>query len=273
MNSKLSEKIKAKLAELQKASEPKEKKEFTSNFWRPDAGKQVIRILPNKFQPDYPFTELSFYYDFGKAWLAPAVLNQPDPVTEFCHELLKTRTKEDWVRAKKLEPKQRTYVAVLVRGKEEEGVKFWGFSKTIYQKLLSIIDDPDYGDITDLTTGRDVTVEYTPSKKEGEFAKTEIIVKPKETRYTDSEIVAKLVSDMPDVTTVFTVPTYDELKSALVKYLDGTNGEEEQPVQEEKDFDPTKIDPPKGPIDAVKVKTQEEDDVEAAFNAILNSKK
>jgi hypothetical protein len=51
---------------------------------------------------------------------------------------------------RKIEPKMRTYVPVIIRGKEAEGVKFWGFGKTIYAELLSIISDPDYGDITDL---------------------------------------------------------------------------------------------------------------------------
>ena len=44
----------------------------------------------------------------------------------------------------------RTFAAVIVRGKESEGVKFWGFGKTVYQELLGVIYDPDYGDITDL---------------------------------------------------------------------------------------------------------------------------
>ena len=40
-----------------------------------------------------------------------------------------------------MEPKMRTYVPVLVRGKESEGVKFWGFGKLVYQELLG----DDYG--------------------------------------------------------------------------------------------------------------------------------
>ena len=32
----------------------------------------------------------------------------------------------------------RTYVYVLVRGEESEGIKFWGFGKTVYQELLKL---------------------------------------------------------------------------------------------------------------------------------------
>ena len=54
----------------------------------------------------------------------------------------------------------RTLQSVIVRGKESEGVKFWGFGKTVYQELLGVIADPDYGDITDFfTNGRDIGID------------------------------------------------------------------------------------------------------------------
>ena len=35
-----------------------------------------------------------------------------------------------------MEPKMRTYVPILVRGAESEGVKFWGFGKQVYTELF-----------------------------------------------------------------------------------------------------------------------------------------
>ena len=35
-----------------------------------------------------------------------------------------------------MEPKLRTFVPVVVRGEEGEGVRFWGFGKTVYQEIL-----------------------------------------------------------------------------------------------------------------------------------------
>ena len=49
----------------------------------------------------------------------------------------------------------RTYAPVVVRGEESQGVKFWGFGKTVYQELFHN-SHPDYGDITDQVSGRDV---------------------------------------------------------------------------------------------------------------------
>ena len=60
--------------------------------------------------------------------------------------------------------KLRTFVPVIVRGEEGEGVRFWGFGKTVYQEILGYSIDPDYGDITDPSSGRDLTIEYKSSK-------------------------------------------------------------------------------------------------------------
>ena len=47
--------------------------------------------------------------------------------------------KEDWKAHKTNGSKLRTFVPVLVRGQEGEGVKFWGFGKTVYQEILGYI--------------------------------------------------------------------------------------------------------------------------------------
>ena len=38
---------------------------------------------------------------------------------------------------------------LLFRGEEDKGVQIWGFGKMVYQSLLNIMLDEDYGDITD----------------------------------------------------------------------------------------------------------------------------
>ena len=119
----------------------------------------------------------------------------------------------------------RTYVPVLVRGKESEGVKFWGFGKQIYQELLSIIADPDYGDITDLSGGRDIQVEFTAGS-EGVFPKTTIRVKPAQTPATaDKDVANKILNDQPNIDEIFSKVSYDDLKSALEVWLN-PDGEE-----------------------------------------------
>ena len=37
----------------------------TSNLWKPQPGKTLIRIVPYKFNKQTPFIELFFHYDIG----------------------------------------------------------------------------------------------------------------------------------------------------------------------------------------------------------------
>ncbi len=120
----------------------------TTNLWKPQPGKTQIRIVPYKYNKSVPFIELFFHYDLGgKSYLSPISFGRPDPIEEFADKLKSSGNREDWRLGKKLEAKMRTFAPVVVRSEEGEGVKFWGFGKTVYQELLSIIADPDYGQL------------------------------------------------------------------------------------------------------------------------------
>ena len=96
----------------------------------------------------------------------------------------------------------RTFAPVVVRGKESEGVKFWGFGKTVYQELLGVIADPDYGDITDATNGRDIGIErQTPAEAGNQYGKTTVRVKPNQTPITEDAEMLKILRGLkPTVT-------------------------------------------------------------------------
>ena len=207
-----------------------------NNLWKPEPGKQTIRIVPYQYNKDNPFQELYFHYNLGKKiYLSPVTFGKADPIVEFCEQLKSSGNKEDWQMARKMEPKMRTYVPVIVRGQESEGVKFWGFGKTVYQELLSIIADPDYGDITDLMNGRDVTVEFIAAEGAGSFPKTSIRVKPNQTQATDNKDVASKITDgQKEITEIFKEVSYDDLKQALAEWLNPEDESHEMaaPVQE-----------------------------------------
>ena len=122
----------------------------------------------------------------------------------------------------------RTYVPVVVRGEESEGVKFWGFGKTVYQELLGIIADPDYGDISDATVGRDIVVErQTPAEAGNQYGKTTIRVKPNQTTLSDdSEQLEKLLNGQPNIGELYKEPTFDELKEHLSSFLNPTDNDD-----------------------------------------------
>jgi len=218
--------IKSKLSQLQSTTST------SNNFWKPDPGKQVVRIVPYKHNKENPFIELYFHYNLGnnKTYLSPVSFGKPDPVSEFADKLKSTGNKDEWIQGKRLEPKMRTFAPVVVRGKESEGVKFWGFGKTVYQELLSVIADPDYGDITDATGGRDIMIErQTPAEAGNQYGKTTVRVKPNQSTITDDKkVLENVLNSQSDLTELYTEPTYDELKEALQNYLNPNDTNEEE---------------------------------------------
>jgi len=218
-------KIKGKLNKLQNSSNR------ASNLWKPSPGKTQVRIVPYKFRPENPFIELYFHYNINKkTYLSPQSFGRPDPIVEFAEKLKRMGDRDDWKAAKKMEPKLRTFVPVVVRGEEDQGVRFWGFGKTVYQDLLGYIADPDYGDITDPHTGRDITVEYQTADEAGtQYPVTTIRVKPNVTPLVeDEEKLQSLLDNQKEITDVYSELSYDELKEVLEGWLNPTSDEEEE---------------------------------------------
>ena len=250
--------IKDRLKQLQSTTST------TSNFWKPEPGKTTIRIVPYKFNKDNPFIELFFHYGLGrnKTYMSPISFGRPDPVDEFARKLKSTGNKDEWIQGRKLDPKMRTFAPVIIRGREAEGVKFWGFGKTVYEELLSIIADPDYGDITDALNGRDILVErQTPAEAGNQYGKTTIRVKPNQTPITDDKnLLQNLFDNQVDITDVYQEPTYDELKEALKTYLNPEEDTNDAPVA-----------PAQETTTAAATDTSKVKDVEDAFDQLFNS--
>ena len=232
----------------------------TSNLWKPSPGTTQVRIVPYKHNKDNPFIELFFHYDLGrKSYLSPMSFGRPDPIEEFSQKLKSSGNKEDYRLARKIESKMRTFAPVVIRGEENQGVKFWGFGKTVYQELLSIIADPDYGDITDSMNGRDITVEFKTAEEMGaSFPKTNIRVKPNQIPITeDATLLENLMDNQKDITEIYQEQTYDELTEVLNNWLNPEDAEE----SEEKSV--TKS--------VVKEDVKSTEDVSAAFDDLFNN--
>jgi len=200
----------------------------SSNLWKPEPGKTKIRIVPYKYQPDNPFIELYFHFELGKrSYLSLKTFGEKDPIVDFSEKLKRTGDKGDWSMGRKMEPKLRTFATVVVRGKEQEGVKFWGFGKTIYEKLLATIAEPEWGDITDPHSGRDIIVEFKTKEQVGkDFPETDITVLPTQTPLTkDDALMEKLLDEQKEIFEVYPKPSYEELLEVLNKFL---NPEEEE---------------------------------------------
>jgi len=193
-----------------------------------------------------------------KNYLSPISFGRPDPIEEFATKLKTSGNKEDYKLGRKIEAKMRTYAPVIVRGEESEGVKFWGFGKMVYQELLSVIADPDYGDITDPVNGRDIVVEFKTSEETGRaFPMTTIRVKPNQTPLTENTEVMSVVKDtQKNITDIYSELEYDDLQKALEAWLNAENDVEDKEVND--------------PAKATNSKANTED-VSSAFDDLFNS--
>jgi len=219
--------IRAKLDALNNSGQDREKTDYSKIFWKPELGKQTIRLIPSAFYPTFPFRELKFHYGVGKyPMIALSNFGKQDPIEEFVKELRKTNDKDNWSLSGKLSPKTRIFAPVIVRGEEEKGVRLWGFGVNIYKALLALAEDEDIGDFTDVLNGWDMVVEM---QKGNPYPETTVRIKPKQTPLSDNnESVDSWLKEQPNPVEAFTQYDYDFIKKQLQGHLDPGSVEEPQ---------------------------------------------
>ena len=230
--------IKQRLATMQQRGGSGQKNnKLAENIWKPTVGKHQVRIVPAKWDKENPFKEMFFHYGISKYPMSSLInYGEKDPIVEFSQVLSKQQPydPENYKKAKKLEPKMRVFAPVIVRGQEDKGVRLWEFGKEVYMELLAIAEDEDVGDYSDTLQGRDLTVDTVgPDQSGRQFNKTTVRVKAKITPLSeDASKIKTWLTVQPDPLEIFTRNTYEELKQALVEFLDEGTEEEEDEVEE-----------------------------------------
>ena len=223
--------IKQKLDGLQSKQAQGPKKDYSLIFWRPTIGKQQIRIVPSAFNTSNPFTELKFYYGItNKVMLSPQNYGEKDPIALFASKLREEYNKENYLLAKSLDAKNRVFVPVVVRGEEDKGTRLWQFGKLVYEELLALAVDDEIGDYTDIINGRDLTVETVGPEATGTpYNKSSIRVRMKTSPLSeDATKVETWTNEQPNPKEgLFKLFSFDEMKSALEKWLSPEDNEEE----------------------------------------------
>jgi hypothetical protein len=153
--------------------------------------------------------------------LALSNWGEEDPITDFAKKLRKSADKDDWQLANKISPKTRYFAPVVVRGEESAGVRLWEVGKLVNDQLMGIAADEDYGDFTDITDGRDFTVEAVEDVVAGRKGiKCTLRPKVKSTPISeDGEFVTKALDEQTDILSINRKYTYDQLKDVLQKWL------------------------------------------------------
>ena len=200
-----------------------------NTMWRPPEREETtVRIIAFPDNDGQPFKERYFYYNIGNnpGLLAPYQFGKPDPFQELITKLRSDESKESYELAKKLYPKMRSYAAVVVRGEEEKGVRLWSFGKMVYQDLLKIMLDSDYGDITDVNEGFDIKVSCT--KQPGRmWAETSVRPRPKATALsTDGKQIKEWIKSIPDLDEMYSCKSYAELEKIINDWLENPDASE-----------------------------------------------
>ena len=217
--------IRAKLDRLSGTSKNR------SVMWRPTEGEEhTVRLLSFPENDGLPFKELWFYYNIGeqRGLLAPNQFGDPDPIQELINSLRDEGSKESYELCKKLYPKMRTYAPIIVRGEEDKGVQIWGFGKTVYQALMGLMLDEDYGDITDPLEGRDIKVLCTkqPGKK---WAMTEVRPRGKQSPLSsNSDNASDWQNNIPDVSDIYRCKSYDELSKIVNDWINDDSSDSDE---------------------------------------------
>ena len=235
--------IKQRLSALEKTGNTNngERKQL---FWKPEVGKQTIRIVPSKFNPKMPFTEMLFYYGIGTN-VMPSRANYTDdsgealkdPIIEFTKQLRQTSESENWKLAKKLDPKVRYFAPIIVRGMEDEGVKIWQFGKELYETFLNLAVDEEVGDYTDVASGRDIKLttvgpEVTGTKYNRTTASPSMKVSPLSE---DASQVESWMQDQVNPKDLFKnrIVEYDQTKQYLASWLNPEGSAQEGDIIDE----------------------------------------
>ncbi|RLI16727.1 hypothetical protein DRO41_00470 [Candidatus Bathyarchaeota archaeon] len=171
------------------------------SFWKPKVGRNYIRILP----PWKPDTHL-FYKPVRLHWVGSrSVLCTPGNCI-VCSML------QDPVLAPSLEGKINTINRFLVNmvdlEDKDSGVHVWAMPPIIWNQFAQFCIDPQWGDLTDSKTGRNVTV-----VREGSGVKStkyQIIPDPQQT-----EVDPQLLTKMHDLDKIYTKATPEYIISLL----------------------------------------------------------
>jgi hypothetical protein len=200
-------------------------------FWKPQVGNYTIRIVPAKSNKQNPFKEVYFHYGFAKGpVLALNNFGEADPIMEFAAKLRQSKDRDNWALAKKLDPKMRVFVPVVVRGEEHLGVRLWEFGKEVYKSLLGFAADEDYGDFTDIQEGFDFKIDAVAAEVAGrKVVSCTLRPRPKASPISeDINLINKFLEEQPDIMTINRKREYNDIKELLAKWLNPEAEEEQQ---------------------------------------------
>jgi len=218
------EKMKAKLQDLESGGKSKR----DNVFWKPTEGDQEIRFVPT--EDGDPFKVFHFHYNLGEGARGGVLCPKRQfgdecPICDFASKLWQEGTDDSKKMAKSLFVRQRFFSPVIVRGEEEAGIRVYGYGKTIYETLLGLVLNPDYGDVTDVDNGVDFALTYILPKSKGAFPQTNLVPKRKSSPLAKTKGAIKdYLEAVPNIDSLFQRKDPSEVKAILESFLSPAQG-------------------------------------------------
>lgn len=193
------------------------------------AGKTKVRILPG-IDPSSP--DKDFYCKAGTHyWANPNNPKLPVPCAKtknprqsccICakvDELKNSANKADNAEAEKLRARVRYYMGLVPREGDDAGkVMVYAAPKAIYTKILSYMEDPEYGDVTSPTEGYDITLHRTGMGKETRY---DAIASRVSTALSENpEEITEVLSNQPELWRFREAPVQEEVVKFMAGELD-----------------------------------------------------
>ena len=204
-----------------------------SVWFKPDEGDTDIRIVPTN--DGDPLKEMFFHYNVGEhrgGILCPKRnFGEHCPVCEFASQLWREGSNNNDEESKKLAKslfvRTRYFSPVVVRSREDEGIKVYGYGKMAYELLLGYILDPEYGDVTDIQEGTDITLTYTKPTKPGAYPQTNLKMRRNTSPLLeDQDAIPALLDGMPDFDALFERYSPEQIDAILDEQLAGDGSAE-----------------------------------------------
>ena len=130
------------------------------------------------------------------------------------------------------------------------GVRLWEFGKNVYQQLLSIADDEDYGNFTDINNGFDFTLTVEPGEMSGRTFLKVASISPKRKESPlgdDADLINEWLENQTNVLDLQKPfkKDFDSLKTVLQNFLNPEEEENEIIAEVPSDFDNDVVAQPK----------------------------
>ncbi len=223
-------------------------------------GRNQIRILPAVGEMDFPWKESGMHYSLGpqkdQSEFCPRLTNGDEcPICKLVDQLYKEGTSEEKKQARELKATRRFYFNIIVREKEELGVRVLESPETVWTDILGLYaDEDDPIELHNEENGHDVVV-----IRRGEGLNTEYTTKVKRQSSpvaSDGKQAAKWLEDCEDLNEYVVLQDYDALEELLYgpAETDGGKEEPEKLTAGEEEEDPiAELEEPEDPEDGAEV--------------------